>query len=85
MPCGVQGKIKCFMGTTEFMAPEIVALRRREQAPRGAGGDGRSGGGGSYGFDQTADIWALGVVLYECLCGHRPWHSTEEVRRWAHP
>ena len=34
-------------------------------APEQARGDNRA-------VDQRADIWALGVILYECLTGHRP-------------
>jgi serine/threonine protein kinase len=83
MPCSsatvravLQGKIKCFMGTAEFMAPEIVALKRHEGHSHQDCSLTRAH---AVGFDQSADIWALGVVLYECLCGHRPWSSTDEV------
>jgi serine/threonine protein kinase len=72
----LQGKIKCFMGTTEFMAPEIIALKRTEGQSCHEYAESKAA---AQGFDQSADIWALGVVLYECLCGHRPWASTNEV------
>ncbi|EGC38640.1 hypothetical protein DICPUDRAFT_96852 [Dictyostelium purpureum] len=32
------------------------------------------------GYDQTADVWSLGILIYEFLVGHSPFASDEEQR-----
>jgi eukaryotic-like serine/threonine-protein kinase len=33
--------------------------------------------------DERSDIWALGVVLYQCLCGRLPFHADSMPRLYA--
>ncbi|HKI16992.1 MAG TPA: protein kinase, partial [Isosphaeraceae bacterium] len=50
-------------GTIDYMAPEhLQALAE----------------GNSDGVDGRADIYGLGIVLYEALCGHRPFASNRK-------
>jgi serine/threonine-protein kinase len=30
-------------------------------------------------IDASADVWSLGVVLFECLCGRQPWDDSESI------
>jgi hypothetical protein len=30
-------------------------------------------------IDASADVWSLGVVLFECLSGHHPWDDSESL------
>uniref|UniRef100_A0A7S4KIE2 Protein kinase domain-containing protein n=1 Tax=Paramoeba aestuarina TaxID=180227 RepID=A0A7S4KIE2_9EUKA len=50
------GKAKGFAGTRRYMAPEIFKITK-EHSPR-------------YGFE--ADVWGLGAILFELLCGSIP-------------
>lgn len=36
---------------------------------------------GSY--DESADLWSLGILAYTLLCGHFPWRGTEDEARAA--
>jgi aurora kinase len=50
---------KSFLGTLEYMAPEII-LQKKEL------------------YSDRMDIWALGVLTYECLTGVSPFYRTTE-------
>jgi serine/threonine-protein kinase len=30
-------------------------------------------------IDATADIWSLGILLFECVTGHTPWRDTDGI------
>lgn len=68
-----QNQCKTRLGTTDYMAPEIVrcdkAMRERLRA------ENRSG------YGPEVDCWAIGVLAYECLVGAAPFEGggTEEV------
>ncbi len=48
-----------FAGTPDFMSPQAV----------------KEFDNGGSGVDFTADLWALGVVLYQMYCGALPFES----------
>lgn len=51
---------KSFLGTLEYMAPEIVAGKREA-------------------YNESVDVWSLGVLSYECLAGVSPFfHQSEK-------
>jgi serine/threonine protein kinase len=50
-----------FVGTPDFMSPEAVTEMKEED--------------GGAGCDFTADLWALGVVLYQMYAGALPFES----------
>lgn len=51
----------CIIGTVDFMAPE--SFQKKAQL------DGKS----MVKFNQKADIWSLGVILYNLVYGHTPY------------
>jgi serine/threonine protein kinase len=73
----VQKPLKSMMGTVDFMAPEILRVPRRAEFSEDALY--RAAVNGCPGFDLSADVWALGVTVYEALCGRRPWLSRSKV------
>lgn len=50
---------KSFLGTLEYMAPEIISGKRDL-------------------YSEKIDVWALGVLTYECLAGVSPFYHTTE-------
>jgi serine/threonine protein kinase/Tfp pilus assembly protein PilF len=60
---GAAGGSAALGGTIDYMAPEhLQALAE----------------GSSVGVDARADIYGLGMVLYEALCGHRPFAASRK-------
>ena len=65
------------MGTVDFMAPEMLRMPRHQHFTNEA----------MYtaavracpGFGLSVHVWALGVTVYEALCGSRPWLSCDKV------
>ena len=64
------------VGTLEFMAPEIVKLPNRSFAELEAMRRARHAQ-----YSNTVDVWALGVLTYECLFGRTPFAGSDT----AHP
>jgi serine/threonine protein kinase len=69
-------KSKCVtrLGTTDYMAPEIVRCdKARRDELRALG---------KNGYGPEVDCWAIGVLAYECLVGTAPFEggtTTEET------
>lgn len=59
------------IGTPAYMAPEQL------------GADPRDGGGGGGGVDHRADVYALGVILFEVLTGRRPIETDTASDLWS--
>lgn len=59
------------IGSPAYMAPEQL------------GADPRDGGGGGGGVDHRADVYALGVILFEVLTGRRPIETDTASDLWS--
>jgi serine/threonine protein kinase len=60
-----------FLGTPGYMAPEIVQIKN-------------IGSFNVQGYNYSPDIWAIGVFLYNMLCGKMPFDSKETIREEKH-
>ena len=56
--------LRTYAGTPAYMAPEVTSLKATR--------------GGTY--DQKADCWSLGVILYVMLSGHQPFPSSDRIK-----
>ena len=57
--------LRTYAGTPAYMAPEVTSLKATR--------------GGTY--DQKADCWSLGVILYKMLSGRLPFPSRVQDER----
>jgi len=62
------------VGTTEYMAPEVIALPTVEVIQSG-----RVAANCVVPNDNKVDIWAVGVTMYELLTGHLPFHGNDKM------
>jgi serine/threonine-protein kinase len=66
-------------GTRSALSSDATVSHKRKSAPAGTlfymGPEMLQG----HGVDVRSDIWALGVVLYELTCGHRPFDRPSAV------
>ena len=57
---------KTACGTPSYLAPEVAVLFKQHCTPTDMTG---------HGYDERADMWSLGVVLYNMLGGEQPFEQ----------